>query len=139
MLIKVNGDRYLNSDHIIMIAPDPNTPGDYIVLTSDVNADPVQISGDAAHYIFALEGLTDNGFSDAPPVVLPLTDRLAIFLRDSNQVYSLSDLQTFFPNDVRGDLILALSHLIASNTVLSDRQQNELVYFHTSHNIKTEW
>lgn len=140
MLIKIDNDRYINSDRIIGFARHPSNSELRVLWLAGLD-ESLEISEAAANYLcIALEA--NEGFdSDLIPQAT-LQSRLASFLRDSADSYTVEHLAAYFDSPIE-DTQTYLNALEEEHVVRSQLLYGKQRYFHASNAIGkadlTEW
>lgn len=134
-LIKIDKERYINSDHVIYIdtpRANPNTD-EVTVKIYLIDKLHVTVPPSVASYITQTLD-TNDAFTDEQPPTLSLISQLAQHLRNRADGHTFSELLEFFPND-NNALITALADLVASNTITIQYIDNTPRYYHATNSV----
>lgn len=131
MLIKIDNERFINSDHIIMIVPCiPDETVNIYLLDGHCLETPVDI---AAYITQTLDA--NDAFTEEKPTELSLESRLAQFLRNQVAGQTIGHLCARFENESPAALGNALRYLLESNTVCNLGNESHPLYYHASNPI----
>lgn len=134
MLIKIDNDRYINSDHIIYMSP----------AYAEHDRPHILLTGGCLHYtdwsiieyIAKVLDTNDALTITEQPQQLSLPSRLAHFLRNQSAGIMFQDIQTAFPQEPIMAIQAALNELDASNTIRAlGTDESSLLYYHASNAI----
>ena len=146
MILKIDQDRYINTDHILCVFPaDDKKPDTFTLLLS--NAARLIISGEILDYIMdcveANVGFTDNA-TQIP--IRPLTSRVASLLQNQTNGLTFTELMTLLGSDPMTDeeaLTDTLEALVKENLITIKRDGAPGFEWHWYHNAnsgrKTKW
>lgn len=133
MLIKIDKDRYINSDHIVLIEPHLASNAALVLLTTGHQiAVPLTIVAYITQVLDANDAYTEEQLAE-----LSLESRLAQFLRNQSAGQSTERLCTQFKDDKPEQICIALENLLASNTVRALGDNINSLYYHASNPILT--
>lgn len=116
MLIKIKDHSYINSEHIVMLAPTKNThrSGEYLLFLAGVPK-PFRLDADSAAYIITVLD-ANQGFTEAvTPVTLPLPSQIAIYLRDLPNGATFTEITDTLPpgtNDIHNAIATLLNEAV---------------------------
>lgn len=127
MLIKIDGERFINSDHLILI--DHDERGCILYLTDH----EVKTSSAVVTYIAEVLDAS-NAFTDEAISPLSLDSRIAICLRNMVEGLDFADICKIFKLEAPAEVNLALARLVSSNVVkaLATNEPDTSLYFHAS-------
>lgn len=135
MLIKIDGGRYVNPEHITSIVPRPDDVM-RIYFSSHAYLDTT-----AAVITFIAQAVDANeSYTNEPPADMPLISHIALFLRDQSVGQTLQDLIIQFINsdaipentDIITAITTALIELERTHTVITSSAEGETLYYHAS-------
>lgn len=141
MLIKIDKDRYINSDHIIAMTPiTATTPGVLEAIpTGNVrlimtDSTRLEIPSTIADYIAQTLDAHD-AFTTEQPQEMSLQSRLAIHLRNQSAGQSLNMLASVFTDTDKYSIEAALNELDANNVVHALGVDEDRLFYHASNAI----
>ena len=135
MLIKIDKDRYINSEHISMIAPSTNgDPNVYFIalLGRNLDSEGIETTAAVVEYIKTILDADDHYSEDT--ITLSLSSRLAIDLSNRAAPASLNDLVYNFDFlDAGPEAVeVSLNELLANNVIRSELRNGVPYYSHAA-------
>jgi hypothetical protein len=131
MLIKIDKDRYINSEHISMIAPGVASDEYFILLLGqDYDKAGVQTTATVVAYLAMILDADENYSDD--PVELSLTSRIAIYLSNSANARSLEEIPSFFDAPLE-EIEVSINELLAQGVITSELRHGIPYYSHAAH------
>jgi hypothetical protein len=133
-LIKIDKDRYVNSDNITSIVPRANESGvSRIYFTSNAYLDTTpQVVDFLAQMLDANDTFTD---AQPTPETMTLQSRVAVYLRNQTDGVTFTELSSAFSDEI-DTLQPALDMLAANNTVkVLSGDYSQPLYYHASNAI----
>ena len=132
MLIKIDGERFINSDHIVIIDPCKDADMSYVYFTNNPR---IEVPNTIVVYIAeTLDAAV--AFTEETPADLSLDSQIALYLRNSSEGMSYADLANEFLQHA-SEFPLALNRLVGSNTIRIFDSDNGWLYYHASNPICT--
>ncbi len=136
MLIKIDKDRYINSEHISMIAP--STDGDlsvYLIalLGRDFTSEGIETTAAVVEYIKTILDVDDH-FTEQS-VTLSLSSRIAILLSNSAEPKTLEQIAKSFnawTTDDCTNIRTSVTELLFNNIIRSEFRDNTTYYSHAA-------
>ncbi len=143
MLIKIDKDRYINSEHISMIAP--STDGDVSVyfialLGRDFKSEGIETTAAVVEYIKTILDV-DNHFTEQS-VTLSLSSQIAIILSNSAEPKTLKQIAEFFNLNISlpeihstaawMDIEASVNKLLLTNVIRSEYRNDATYYSHAA-------
>lgn len=133
MLIKIDGERYLNTEHISMIAPGPDLSVWFICLLGQgLDATQIQTTAAVIAYLAMILDADENYSDDS--VSLSLTSRIAIHLSNSAEPQTLNQLlgNTAWLSATSEDIETSLNILVADSVIRSELRDGVAYYSHAA-------
>jgi len=135
MLVKLDKDRYVNTNNIVFLAPKNEVDAgvNWILVLQGANC---EISASAAAYLLHVlaEDVDDNFAAElatATPPALHIKSRIAIHLQNRSEGATLEDLQLEFAQTDDEEMVKAATNELLAGGVIRFGPNNTLV--HASH------
>lgn len=142
-LIKIDNDRYINPDHIIVLMPTPAAASvaadTWILVLAGIQ--PLTIPSAVAEYLLTAIDVNDT-FMDlteenSTPPERPLISRIASYLQEHAEGSQILELESVFVNDANSDIKAAVNQLTLNGEA---RFGPTGMLFHASHGLPTiDW
>lgn len=130
MLIKIDKDRFINSDHIVIMYPPTEEEVGVKLITNDI----IHIPTTVATYITQVLDAND-AYTEEKPTELSLESQIAQFLRDQAAGQSFEHIHRNFPDREGVSLHAALKTLTAYNVIHKVGDTDASLYYHASNPI----
>lgn len=131
MLIKIDNERFINSDHIIMIVPCiPDETVNIYLLENHC----LETSLAVANYVTQTLDASD-AFTEDQPQELSIESQLAQFLRNQAAGQSFEHICRRFPDRQTITLTAALSTLLTQNVARNLGNTDSPLYYHASNPV----
>lgn len=133
MLIKIDNERFINSDHIVMIVPCmPEETANIYLLEGHCLEVPLSI---ASYITGTLE--TNDTYTEEKPPELSLESQIAQFLRNQAAGQAFEHICRNFPDRQTISITAALKQLLTSNVIRNLGDTDSPLYYHASNSIFT--
>ena len=143
MLVKIDKERIINTDHIAIIAPDDNDPNVWLIAFAGLPLDSgnrlsstIETTPAVVDYLSLILDISDL-FTEEQ-VSMSLSSRIAILLSNSANRLTIMQIANAFPNTPIYELEVSVNQLLAKNIIHSELHNGTAWYSHAANAISYE-